>query len=202
MSGERDTYHHGDLRGALIAAAHAAVEAQGIDALSLRRIAKAVGVDPSASYRHFRSKDELAQAVAAEGYGELTLAMERALDAAPADDATERFLATGRAYVHFALAKPNLFRAMFAIAGQDGVRITPAGPVRRDAYEILSACLDDLERETPFAPAKRATAEALTWSMIHGLANLLIDGHLGAAALDADALSRASGLAVLNGLRV
>ena len=201
MTEKRDTYHHGDLRGALIKAARAEVKAQGIDALSLRKVAKAVGVDPSATYRHFKSKDELAQAVAAEGYGELTLAMERELAAAPAEDATARFLSTGRAYIRFALAQPNLFRAMFAIAGQDGVEIKPEGPVTRSAYAILSACLDDLEREAPFAPGKRAVAEALVWSNIHGLANLLIDGHLGGAAAQADELSRVSGLTMLQGLR-
>ena len=67
-SSERDAYHHGDLRRALLAHARAVVAEKGAEALSIRAATKAVGVDPAAAYRHFRRKNDILAAVAAEGF--------------------------------------------------------------------------------------------------------------------------------------
>ncbi len=93
---KRGGYHHGDLRAALIAAAQAAVEAGGPDAVSLRDLALTLGVSTAAPYRHFHSRDALLSEVAARGFIDLGEAYARAQAAAPDPQAALR--ETARAY--------------------------------------------------------------------------------------------------------
>jgi hypothetical protein len=72
------SYHHGDLRDALVRAARTILEKQGLAALSLRGVARVVGVSPAAPYHHFPDKQALLDAVAAQGFDALTAAMENA----------------------------------------------------------------------------------------------------------------------------
>ncbi len=107
-STSRSTYHHGHLRLALIAAARALLDEGGANAVGLREAARRVGVSPTATYRHFRDKEALLAAVAAEGFREFGAAL------AAAGRASEPLSAMGAAYVDFALARPGMFRLMFS----------------------------------------------------------------------------------------
>ena len=109
-SGEK-RYHHGDLRGALIASGLKALESCGEAELSLRGLARDAGVSPTAVYRHFPDKRALLGALANEGVVRLGAAQLAALAAAGGGAAG--FAATGRAYVRFALDEPALFRLAF-----------------------------------------------------------------------------------------
>src|SRR5437016_7879863 len=96
------TYHHGNLRTALLRAAGERLEKQGITALSLREAARRVGVSHNAPYRHFADRETLLAALAAQGFDELA--------AAVASGPPARM---GEAYVSFALEHPQRFRLMF-----------------------------------------------------------------------------------------
>ncbi|NVN11818.1 helix-turn-helix domain-containing protein, partial [Nguyenibacter vanlangensis] len=78
----RQTYHHGDLRAALIEAGLRLLADRAVDALSLREIARAVGVSATAVYRHFPDKDALLRTLAGEGLNRLARAQRAASDAA------------------------------------------------------------------------------------------------------------------------
>ncbi len=99
-------YHHGDVRGAAVAAALTRLEAEGADALTIRALAGEVGVDHRALYRHFPDRDAILTAVAAVGYSQLLLAFD-----AEAGEGAPLFAAFA-AYVKFALARPNLHSLM------------------------------------------------------------------------------------------
>src|SRR6476469_1040818 len=98
---EEKTYHHGDLRRALIDAGLELLESRDAEALSLREVARSVGVSATAVYRHFPDKNALLDALAAEGLGRLAAAQHKAADASGGGEAG--FAATGAAYVRFAL---------------------------------------------------------------------------------------------------
>jgi AcrR family transcriptional regulator len=168
------TYHHGDLRAALVAAALDLLEAGGEAALSLRAAARACGVSAMAPYRHFASKEDLLEAVAARGFEDLAVALEAA-DAAAAGH--EALAAQGAAYVAFARRRPALFRLMFMRPCR-----TP-GPSR--AYGILARRAAALAG--PGMPAEDLTLAA--WSLVHGLAALILDGRV---ALEGDAAEAAA----------
>src|SRR5689334_8708216 len=114
----RASYHHGDLRNALLQTALRLVAERGPEGFSLREAAREVGVSPSAAYRHFADKEALLYALALDGHARLANAMERALgrvagERGTAAHAAAALNAIGEAYVEFAVRHPSHFRVMF-----------------------------------------------------------------------------------------
>lgn len=166
------TYHHGDLRNALIEAGLTALEARDASELSLRALARELGVSANAAYRHFADKDALLSALAAEGFRRFGQAQAEARARAPADP-----LATGLSYVHFAQSHPALFRLMFGSLAHS----------RADA-ELQQAATSAFEQllQDSRAPGQSGDIDEATmmlaiarWSLVHGLSHLLLEGQLG-----------------------
>src|SRR6266487_6634973 len=104
-------YHHGHLKQALLDAALDLIRTKGADAFTLREVARVAGVSHSASYRHFRDKNDLLAAVATEGYNRLTEEIVKAIE--PGQTAYERFRLSGNGFIQFALRNPDHFRVFF-----------------------------------------------------------------------------------------
>jgi AcrR family transcriptional regulator len=121
-SEKKSAYHHGDLRAALIQEGLRLLEERRGDDVGLREVARAAGVSATAVYRHFPDKAALLRALSSEGLARLAEAQRRAFSGAGGGKAG--FLATGRAYVAFALANPALFRLAFSSANCSQVRRT------------------------------------------------------------------------------
>ena len=139
------TYHHGDLREALVRAARTILEKQGLAALSLRGAARGAGVSPAAPYHHFPDKHALLDAVAAQGFDALTSAMEKRM--AKQKSPSARLDASGVGYVVFALENPALFRLMFGGDGQQSSASAPLIEARDRAYGVLqTAVANDFSR--------------------------------------------------------
>jgi AcrR family transcriptional regulator len=161
------TYHHGDLRTALIAAGMTALR-EGGD-LSLRALARSVGVSATAVYRHFPDKDALLAAIAEEAYA-MVAADQRAASEA-AGGGLAGFGATGAAYVRFALRNPALFRLVFAHVQTE--------PHEKRAEEDEAMAMLRAAAETYAPPSVDPRVAALqAWSLAHGLAMLMLDGHV------------------------
>jgi AcrR family transcriptional regulator len=107
-------YHHGDLSRALIHAGRRILEAEGPSALSLRAVAREAGVSPAAPYHHFKDKCDLMEAVAHEGWMELSSAIAEARAHAP--NPIQALTSIGVAYVCFARENPALYRIMYRSA--------------------------------------------------------------------------------------
>jgi len=110
---EIDNYHHGNLRSALIGTALNALEQDGPAALSLRALARSVGVSATAVYRHFANKDDLLAAIATEGFEGLSAEMTARLAQEPDADTLRRLVILGEGYVNYAVAHPAHYRLMF-----------------------------------------------------------------------------------------
>jgi AcrR family transcriptional regulator len=170
------SYHHGDLRSALVCAAVARVNEVGAEHVSLRAVAAEVGVSPSAAYHHFADKDALLGEVAAQGLHHLVIAVSAEVEAIPAgsrEAAMLRFRAAGQAYVSFALSHPQLFRVAFSpyCLEQPGVPTTDDGSV-----PVLSALLNDLVNTGGMNAAVRDDSEDVFVATLHGLATLALQG--------------------------
>jgi len=165
---EKRGYHHGDLRRALIDAALELLQAREADDLSLREVARAVGVSPTAVYRHFPDKGALLNALAAEGLGRLAAAQHAAAEAAGGGE--RGFIATGVAYVRFALANPALFRLTFGATAARNILDAPEHVP--DAMAFLRA--NAAEAATAFGGDARVIAIS-AWSIAHGLATLILE---------------------------
>jgi AcrR family transcriptional regulator len=163
------SYHHGDLRTALVDAGLKALESAPIEELSLRALAREVGVSPTAVYRHFPDKQALMGALAAEGIEQLGQYQQAA--AAGAGGNSDAFGATGRAYVRWALANPALFRLVFGQGRDVGPSIFGDNLAARLLQDrALHAVGGDA------AGAQRLMVQA--WAVVHGLAMLMLDGQL------------------------
>ncbi len=182
-----NTYHHGDLRNALICAAVALATEGGPERVVLREAARRVGVSPTAAYRHFDGRGELLRTVRTHARRELADSMERAAAREPgADDpalaAERRVAALCRGYVGFAVEQPGLYRAAFCVP-RPGATDEPA-PERPQtepeirAFTLLREALETLARSGAARPGTRPATGAAAWSAVHGLSLLLVDGPL------------------------
>jgi AcrR family transcriptional regulator len=176
------SYHHGDLRHALLAEASRQARSGGPAAISLREVTRAVGVSPNAAYRHFADREALVRAAAAEAQSALALAISQrvaatAVDLAPAPAAIERLRRVGLAYIDFARAEPGWFELAFLTQDPDPT----AGIVTLDAevvppFELLLRTLDEMVAAGALAPARRPLAEWACWSSVHGFADIASRG--------------------------
>ncbi|MBS0481678.1 MAG: TetR/AcrR family transcriptional regulator [Proteobacteria bacterium] len=112
QSSARKGYHHGNLTEALVAAAVALIEESGVEALSVREVAKRAGVSPGAPFRHFESRTALLTAVAEQAMDRFAAAVEQALDHWPENDPVGALRAMGRAYLRWATDNPVHFRVI------------------------------------------------------------------------------------------
>lgn len=165
-------YHHGDLDAALIRAAGKILEKEGVEALSLREVARRAGVSHNAPYRHFPNRESLLAALAADGYAMLGRAQREAAVAGG-------LRGMGEAYVRFALQRPQLFRLMFG--GQ--VQISKHPALREVATQTFAGLSGALAARVPEAQGAR-DASIAAWALVHGLAQLLLEDRVAAAALD------------------
>ncbi|OYD51343.1 TetR/AcrR family transcriptional regulator [Acidovorax kalamii] len=167
-------YHHGDLKSTLLAYALEQMEGAGLDGLSMREMAKAVGVSHTAAYRHFADKQALLDAMAEQGFEALRQASSEAI--AAAQGSPDRLLASGLAYVQFGRQHPRQLAHMFGAAAR-----ATAPPrlraVAADLFNDLQTLVAEGQQHGSFRTGDpRALAHAC-WAMVHGLA-LLQGGHL------------------------
>lgn len=193
----RASYHHGDLRHALLAAGVELAREGGPDAVVLREATRRVGVSPNAAYRHFADREALLSAVCDSAQALLATAIDTEFGAVVTDDDGQRarghLRAVGTAYVAFALDEPGLFRTAFFVPTDLELAAVPtkAGPSGRTPFELVGDAIDELVASGDMPAARRPQAEFLAWSSVHGLAMLLIDGPLrGLPRAQADAVTQ------------
>jgi AcrR family transcriptional regulator len=170
---DRKNYHHGDLRAALVQAGLGLLEERQSDDIGLREVARTVGVSATAVYRHFPDKAALLRALAAEGLTRLAKAQQIGFDEAGGGKAG--FIATGRAYVRFALDNPALFRLIFSNPPEQDL-LADAPDRAPEAFRML--------RENAASVSTRKDSDSVTlvaldaWAKVHGLAILMLDGQI------------------------
>ena len=169
----KNAYHHGDLRAALTTAGLKLLAERTADDLSLRELARVVGVSPTAVYRHFPDKAALMAALARAGLEQLAAAQHAAFDAAGGGGGG--FAATGRAYVRFALENPALFRLVFSTPRPADV-LAAGAPPQDEALAFLLA--NAAGSGGPWGGRSAETTALQAWSLAHGLAMLMLDGQV------------------------
>jgi AcrR family transcriptional regulator len=168
-------YHHGDLRETLLAAALESIAAEGTEKLSLRALARAAGVSPTAPYRHFPSKTCLLAALITRGFVAMRIRIEEARDAAGATP-EERLQAVGLAYVRFALDNPTSYHLMFSTVLVDFSAYDDLRQAADAAYGVVLDVLAEVLAENRTANVTLSQAGAVAWSAVHGVSSLLLFG--------------------------
>ena len=169
-------YHHGNLREALIEAAVAIIDEQGVEQLSVRETAKRAGVSPGAPFRHFASRAALLTAVAEQATERLAASATQALTAAAGQPPLQRLAAIGHAYLDWASAYPTHFRVISDHTQLDGGGSPATAQANEGLRRAMRALLDEALGGHASA-AERERALVASRAMVYGLARMAADGH-------------------------
>ncbi|MCC2616213.1 TetR/AcrR family transcriptional regulator [Aestuariibacter halophilus] len=177
MNQTKSKYHHGDLRQSLIEAASRMINEEGIEGLSLRKLADRVGVSRTAPYHHFADKNALLCAIAAEGFRRWHNEAQRILSQTDLPPHT-RYRQFAQGYIHYATRYPELYDLMF------GRTIWKQASATEDLKAVAYPSFQhqvDITRQWQAEGLLPNSLDSLrlaqvTWGTLHGLARLVIDG--------------------------
>lgn len=170
-------YHHGNLRETLVKAAIPLLAEHGIAGLSLREVARKVGVGHAAPYRHFGNKNDLVEAIAAVGYRKLKRGCELAEKKFPADP-QQQLLDSGMRYLLFAAENPEIANIMFSgylSLDNCGEELAIAAD---EALNSLIGIIGNGQRAGIYGDYESFDLTLAAWSMVHGLSMLIVSGML------------------------
>jgi AcrR family transcriptional regulator len=171
------SYHHGNLREALIEATLSIIEKGGPQKVTVREVAKRAGVSSGAPFRHFPNRTALMTAVAEEAQRRLRIEIDDALNKTTIDDPLARLRAIGAAYLRWAIRNPTHFQV---VSTRNLIDYERSEFLRRDNDDIrtlMDRLMDEARRRGPLrsddVPLIRLAGRAL----VYGLARMYVDGH-------------------------
>ena len=179
----RKNYHHGDLKNALIKAGVEILAKEGVDGLSLRKVAQKAGVSHSAPYSHFPDKQSLIAAISTEGFNQLYAELDAAV-LPHANDPKRQLLEGMNAYIRFAMENTDTFKIMFSGVLEIEKEYPAFVEISRKTFQlvvgVVRACQD--------AGVLRATSPEMlavaVWGQVHGIVSLALEGQISHTLLD------------------
>ncbi len=168
------SYHHGDLKSALINLTLEMVEANEVHLVGFRELARRLEVSRTAPYRHFTSVEHLLASVVEQGYLKFIKRLQRVTEQTQLD-ARSKFLQLGIAYINFALDHPAHYRLMFDRRFFVGTQYPTIKVLSRQAFDILRATVQE-NRPQESTDIEIKQLSQLAWACVHGIARLFIDG--------------------------
>jgi len=174
-----DNYHHGDLKNALIQAGIEILSNDGMQALSLRQVAKHAGVSHAAPYAHFADKQALIAAIAAEGYKKLYEQLRAAKK--PEDDPLKQLVAVAFAYVQFAIDEPDHFKITFAGVVEAEQNYPEYVEQSKQCFAFVMGVVADCQAAGVLAQFDIQLATVSIWAAIHGFVQLLLGNQIPSA---------------------
>lgn len=172
----RASYHHGSLREELITASVALIEAEGVGAVSLRRVAREAGVSPGAPYHHFADRSGLLAAIAVRGSELLEVELRRARGEAPS--ALRALGALIETYVRFARDHPAHLRLMLRPELSQPEKHPEAQVAGAGAIELLTQVVVDCQNDGVAPSGDPGPLMAMVWALAIGIVTLWLDGPL------------------------
>src|ERR1700733_14494037 len=176
-------YHHGNLRQELLRAAEAALEARGVQQLSLRELSRELGVSHASPQRHFPTKQHLLDALAIAGFDRLSAAVARAAES-PGQDFSGRLTKAAHAYVGFALKHPALFALMYEAKRRPGM-LPELRTALMAAFSHIPKILKEGQEAGKIIAGDPDRLALTLGAALHGLVAMSIDGKVRGVALKA-----------------
>ena len=176
-------YHHGDLKNALIKAGVEILSKEGIEGLSLRKVAQRAGVSHNAPYSHFHDKQSLIAAISTEGFKQLYQELDTTISTYT-NDPKRQLQEAAWAYVQFAMSNTDTFKIMFSGVLEKEKEYPAFVEISRNTFnrvlDIVRACQD-----AGFLRGAPPEMMAVTvWGQIHGIISLLLEGQISHTVLD------------------
>jgi AcrR family transcriptional regulator len=171
---KQNDYHHGNLRQALLDLAETRLTDIRADDLSLRALAREIGVSQTAPYRHFGDKNALLAALATRGYIAMTTRMIRAQQGAGADPRA-KLRAVGKAYIDYSMEHPELFKVMLGPSLQPQDRYPELSDASRQSFILVHEVVREGVEQGLFREDNLEYLTNAAWASVHGIATLKLD---------------------------
>ena len=177
---KKNSYHHGDLRQKIIDEALAWIERENIVSLSLRGIARRLGVSHNAPYRHFPDKESLLVAIAEIGFQQLHQALQQTLDTLgdKFENHQQRLEAIGVAYIRYAVENQTYYRVMFSDRQLICEKYPELDRISEQAFMVLLNVIEAGQEAKVFIAEDSRQLARVCWSLTHGVSMLAIDNQL------------------------
>lgn len=173
----RKGYHHGNLKEAILCESLIWIKKRGVESLSLREIAKKIGVTHSAPNKHFTKKESLLASLIEMGF----LQFKSALLAGKKDielHPREAFISMGVSYLRFAQENPELYRLMFSNSIQDLSEYPACERAGSESFDVLLSAVVTLQTQGILKQSDPKEMAYMIWSFTHGYVMLVLDGRL------------------------
>lgn len=179
----RKTYHHGDLKNALIKAGINILAKDGVAGLSLRKVAGKAGVSHAAPYAHFADKQALIAAISTEGY---RMIYER-IDAAIAKhegNPSKQLVEAAWAYVDFALTDPAHFKITFSGVIEKEKEHPAFVEMSQKSFGAVVTIVEACQAQGVLEAGPSDLVAVSVWSLVHGFASLILEDQVSHSLLD------------------
>lgn len=177
------SYHHGDLKNALIQAGVEILSKEGIDGLSLRKVAQRAGVSHNAPYSHFPDKQSLIAAISTEGFKQLYEEMDTAVSTY-ANDPKRQLQEGAWAYVQFAMNNTDTFKIMFSGVLEKEKEYPAFVEISQRTFNRVADIVRACQVAGILKPGPPEMTAVSVWGQIHGIISLLLEGQISHVVLD------------------
>lgn len=191
----KKTYHHGDLKNALIRAGVEILAGQGVGGLSLRQVALRAGVSHAAPYAHFADKQSLIAAISTDGFRRLYEKLAAAAHANSADP-RQQLLETANAYLEFAAEDPAHFKVMFSGILEQEKDYPEFVEASQKNYELVVEIVQTCQAAGVLPPGPAERTAISIWATVHGLAALALERQIPHTLLEQNSMSELLGQAL------
>ncbi len=178
-----NTYHHGDLKNALIRAGIEILAGEGVGGLSLRKVAKRAGVSHSAPYAHFADKQALIAAISTEGHAKIFAAISEIM-ILHANDPLLQLIGAARAYLEFGLTEPDHFRITFSGVVEQERDYPALVEMTHKNFELIRQIATRCREVGIFGPGSDDLLAVSLWGAVHGLISLIQQDQVSSRVMD------------------
>lgn len=171
------TYHHGDLKNALIQAGMQILAEEGLGSLSLRKVAKQAGVSHAAPYAHFKDKQALIAAISTEGFKQLYIQIKKVLETY-ADEPERLLMETAWAYFQYAMTETDCFKLMFSSTLEKEKDYPDFVALSKENFLQLVEIVKICQQGGVLREGASDLVAVSTWSTVHGFTSLYLEGQI------------------------
>ena len=179
----KKSYHHGDLKNALIKAGADILSREGVSALSLRKVAQKAGVSHAAPYAHFTDKQALIAAISTEGYKKLYEKIAQVAEQYRSDP-LRRLVEASWAYVQFALDEPDHFKVTLSGMIEQEQDYPAFVETARQTFSLVVEIVTQCQQAGILRTGDSVLTAVSVWALIHGFVTLLLENQVSHTVLD------------------